>query len=103
MQDIEKTLVIFRMFKEEKEIIAIFPEEPGNYDSNTCSSYVHVGQHGTCDPQYLIQDATYPAYPFQYQDLKEELEKMGYNLVIKKKYQSKHYETRQKSLKQMGE
>ena len=75
--------VIFRKEYPERggEIIAIFPELPG--DSNphrTCLSYVHLGQHGAITLDY--HEFTFPAQPSQYASLKAELESIGYNLRV---------------------
>ena len=45
-QDTEETAVIFRKYPNIRggEVIALFPEIPGDYSGYTCSSYVHVGQ-----------------------------------------------------------
>ena len=82
-KDIKKTKVIFRVFKE-GEVIAIFPEELGTHDHFTCASYMHIGQHASCDPE--IRRITRLAKPEEYADLKAELESIGYNLDIKKRY-----------------
>jgi hypothetical protein len=82
--DTEKTLVIFRKFNND-DVIAIFPELPGDYSRYTCLSYIHVGQHGSCSPNLVIRD-TKPATPAEYEDLRQELTRVGYDLVIKKRY-----------------
>jgi hypothetical protein len=42
-QDTEKTIVIFRKFKNgNKEVIALFPEIAGTLLPETCSSYMHI-------------------------------------------------------------
>lgn len=55
-QDDEITPAVFRKFgkSEGESVIAIFFEEPDTYEPHTCSSYMHVGQHGGCEPWYLI-------------------------------------------------
>lgn len=78
----DKTKVIFRYWK--KDVIAIFPEELGDTDIGNCSSYQHIGQHGSCNPKYIIETSR-PATPDEYNDLKTELESIGYNLEIVKK------------------
>jgi len=42
----EFTKVIFRKFSN-GEIIALFPELPGNNNPSTCLNYMHIGQHGS--------------------------------------------------------
>ena len=70
----EKTIVVFRKW-ENGDVIAIFPEELGDA-VYTCNSYMHFGQHGSCDP-YEIVGQTVPAKPKEYADLQEELENYG--------------------------
>jgi len=79
-----KTKVIFRKFKN-GDVIAIFPEMLGNWKTHTCESYMHIGQHGACDPQYLIDEITKLATPDEYNDLKLELESIGYDLQVCKR------------------
>lgn len=78
----EKALVIFRKFKDTGDVIAIFPEEPSTDAQHECLSYMHIGQHGSCVPKYLMM-VTVPATPEEYEDLKKELEGIGYDLVIR--------------------
>ena len=46
-----------------------------------CSSYLHVGQHGTAHFGYCIGAST-KATETEYAPLKTELEDMGYNLEV---------------------
>jgi hypothetical protein len=92
VKDKEKTKVIFRVF-EDGEVIAIFPEELGNFCLWTCESYMHVGQHGACEPEEVI-NKTRLAKPEEYESLKAELENIGYNLDIKKRYSNDSYKVR---------
>jgi len=83
-KDKEVTRVIFRVFK--GEVIAIFPEILGDINFWNCSSYQHIGQHGSCDPNYIIRGGR-PAKPEEYKGLKNELESNhGYNLKVVKKH-----------------
>ena len=86
-QDEFKTKVIFRKFKE-GDIIAMFPEVVANMNKAVCESYKHVGQHGACS--IFISSFTKQATPEEYNDLKCELESIGYNLDIKKRYNQKY-------------
>ena len=45
-KDKEKTAVIFRRFKNDSTIIALFPYIKWNSSSTYCSSYMHVGLKG---------------------------------------------------------
>lgn len=94
-----KTKVIFRFWKESKDVIAIFPEDTGDMSPYTCSSYEHVGQHGACNPFHII-DSSRLAKPEEYADLKAELENhCGYNLVVIKRNRQEFTEQRRKQLK----
>ena len=84
-QDKNKTKVIF--YINHTGVFAYFPEI--DYDDSfkrngetfkTC--YEHIGQHSGIDPEYVEQDHIRYATPEEYQDLKEELESIGYNLEI---------------------
>ena len=79
------TPVIFRRWPgEDGKVIAIFPTLPGTYDPHTCSSYMHVGQHSSCDPAGLMA-ATEQCPEYLYRDLKRELEAIGYTLEVRKR------------------
>jgi hypothetical protein len=89
------TPVIFRMF--EGECIALFPYEPssGTDGGWTCTSYMHVGQHGGADPRivYRSKRASYE----QYQELKTELESdpYFYRLRVLRRFPADAYKVRQ--------
>lgn len=93
MTDKDVTKVIFRKMKESGEIIALFVEEPGTNKSHTCLAYVHVGQHFVVNPTLVINTSTL-ANQDEYRDLKEELERRGYNLKVIKRYQRSHLNKR---------
>lgn len=82
-KDTFKTKVVFRKYKDNGDILALFPEiDEGNY---ACSCYESVGQHGSADYNHCIS-ITKPAKPEEYVSLQKELESIGYNLDIKKKH-----------------
>lgn len=66
------------LLDDENTVYAYFPTVKHNDTFNTC--YSHVGQHSGCDKEYAKQSL--PATPEQYKDLKEELESIGYNLIV---------------------
>ena len=85
-KDKEVTKVIFRVFTDGysmDDVIAIFPELPGDMEWWTCLSYAHIGQHGSCDINIIRE--TYPALPITYAPLLQELESLGYNLKVCKR------------------
>jgi hypothetical protein len=71
------TSVVFRQFH--GGVIALFPDEEFDLAGNI-SSYEHVGQHGAASPSLV--DELPAATPEQYAALKEELESIGYDLVV---------------------
>lgn len=72
------TPVIIRVWKDTGDWIALFPTIPGNMDSETCMSYMHVGQHGACYPSDVVQ-ATRIADPSEMVTTLRELENVGYD------------------------
>jgi hypothetical protein len=64
----------------ENHVFAYFPNEMYSYDGITRSCYAHIGQHSACHPDYAkeCKEATKE----QYQDLKAELESIGYKLKV---------------------
>ena len=74
------TKIRFRKFKDDS-IIAIFPDLNYPKYTNTksnCMSYMHIGQHGESDYDYLI-DITCSANIEGYSPLLEELNIIGYD------------------------
>lgn len=89
IMDKQTTDVIFRVYKDTGDCVAIFP-----YDIATLcgqvTTYEHVGQHGSCDYSTILK-ITRLAKPEQYADLKKELEThFDYRLkVITRQYHKK--------------
>jgi len=80
-QDTQETPVVFRVM--EGEVIALFPaqHEPGGM----VGSYMRVGQHGPASYEGVVENSR-PASEYEYQDLHDELEGLGYKLrVLRKK------------------
>jgi hypothetical protein len=92
----QKTKVIFRNFG--GETIALFPEELGSNDANTCLSYMHMGQHSAADLLCVICDSK-PASKANQRELMRELQSIGYDLVIPKRH--RFYEWNVKRQKQL--
>lgn len=81
--------VIFRKYKDNGFILALFPYEISH--SNYVVCYEHVGQHGSADYNHCISRLTTPATESEYKDLKKELESIGYNLnVVKRRNYDKY-------------
>jgi len=82
-----KTEVMFRV--EDNEVLAVFPYDIADSQGN-CTCYAHNGQHSACSYEYVLKD-TKPAQ--HYEDLKKELESIGYNLeVIRRREYDKYLE-----------
>jgi hypothetical protein len=77
----EKTVVIFRVWRKEGTVIALFPDIDGD---GHCSSYEHVGQHSPADYK-LVVSKTRLATPEEYADLLKELDQVGYNLDVRQR------------------
>lgn len=87
-----KTKVIFKKITG-GQVIALFPELAGNNNPyKTCLSYVRIGQHGAAHIEWASQMK--PATPMQYASLKVELEQLGYDLQIVKKFSRKMLQER---------
>ena len=69
------TRVIFRKFKKDNEIIALFPDDIVNGE---CMSYMHWGQHSQADYNAVIR-YTKSATEDEYAPLLEELKYIGYD------------------------
>ncbi len=89
----EKVVVLFRKYPE-GDILAIFPEIPSDRWGDECMVYAHLGQHGGGDCQGMMQ-ATKPAKPSEYKDLKRELERIGYALEVRERITRTMREKRQ--------
>lgn len=91
-----KTKVLFRMFQ--GEVLALFPAEASTVGKpQFCSSYAHLGQHSAADPQGVIAGSR-PATPAEYASLKAELERIGYNLDVKRRTSRADYLARKEQL-----
>ena len=94
------TEVIFRRFNKGKEIIALFPAEAGSYDPETCSSYMHMGQHGNAS--VALSSMTKPANLSEPDvlDLYNELQQCGYSLKVVNRFTTKHRSARVAEIKE---
>lgn len=79
----EPTPVIFRVWlANSPNVLALFPDIPWNRQGTLCTSYESCGQHGGADYEGCMTK-TRPAKPREYVDLLEELESIGYRLIVK--------------------
>lgn len=75
----DTTQVVFRRWRDNGDIIALFPEIPSDINGYFCEAYEHVGQHGGAD-YYGVVQATRPVSVEDAAPLAEELTRIGYNL-----------------------
>lgn len=73
------TKVVFRQFKDNGDVIALFPEIPATLNPDTMLSYMHVGQHGAATDVIGI---TKPAAVDDYAALERELKSVGYDDLL---------------------
>jgi hypothetical protein len=99
------TPVIFRKMHRPYggEVIAIFPTDAASYNDYECGCYVHVGQHGTCEPSFIIEHSR-AATDAERADLKAELEgaPYGYRFREYNRLQSKWLDVRRDALARIG-
>ncbi len=88
---VENEPVIFRMFGN-GDVIALFPEIATDVYGYNCNSYMHVGQHSAANP--FLVNSTKLAKPEDYQDLFDELTRLGYDLKVVKKFTYAMQQTR---------
>ncbi len=80
-----RTAVMFRVWRKTKDdpggtVVALFPLE--SEGRGLCSSFEHVGQHGSADYTGVI-GRTRAATPDEYRDLKRELEGAPYRYTLR--------------------
>lgn len=97
---IERTLVIFRKWRDTGDIIALFPEIPSDAHGWFCEAYEHVGQHGGADYHGVIQ-TTKPASAEDAAPLTEELRRIGYSLRTIKRATHQVHEARRSAARSL--
>jgi len=81
----EPTIVIFRVFTTKpRDLIALMPELDGD-GRGTILSYMHIGQHSGAHYDRVI-DMSRPAKPDEYADLLAELQRIGYDPIIRQRH-----------------
>jgi hypothetical protein len=93
----QKTKVVFRRWPRSQggQVLALFPEEPSDFQAFYCMSYERVGQHGAADYVRCLA-VTKPATPNEYDSLKKELESLGYVLDVRKRASSEAFQIRRR-------
>jgi hypothetical protein len=87
------TLVVFRRWRDNGDIIALFPELPADYQGRYCDAYEHIGQHGGACYQGVVE-ATKPVSLEEAVDLIQELQRIGYRLKPIKRASHRVHEAR---------
>jgi hypothetical protein len=77
------TVVTFRKDRE-GVVFALFPELPGDMAGVLCTAYAHLGQHYAAHYDLCVSRSV-PAAPSEYNDLFEELERRGHDLVVRRR------------------
>lgn len=94
MQNKDRIVVVFRKWlNPSRDIIALFPLEPSDVAGIYCMSYEHFGQHGSADYTAAML-RTVTADPEEYAELKAELEKIGYDLDVRRRCPKGAYQIR---------
>lgn len=75
----KRTKVIFRVWRDNGIVIALFPEVEA--DGIYCDSFEHVGQHATANYADVIRRSRL-AKPEEYASLERELERAPYNYQL---------------------
>ena len=78
-----KTSVIFRTYKKDGNVIALFPELPADSSRWHCLSYQSIGQHGAAS--CCIDPDTRPSTKKEVEALSRELRKIGYDLDVRRR------------------
>lgn len=95
------TQVVFRRWRDNGNIIALFPELPADYLGRFCDAYEHIGQHSGAD-YYGVILATKPVSPEDAALLARELERIGYRLRPIKRAARRVHEARQATARSLG-
>ena len=85
----ERTAVIFRKWKSDGDIIALFPKIPSDGSGYHCLSYGRIGQHGGANYR-LVMQATVPTTLKESEPLTKELTAIGYALTPCHRETSRH-------------
>ena len=88
-------VVVFRRWKENGDVIALFPALPADLYGEYCDAYEHVGQHGGADYHGVVQH-TRPCSLNDAADLVTELRRIGYILRPIRRASRVHHEARRR-------
>ena len=88
--------IVFRRWKENGDIIALFPELPADIFGDFCDAYESIGQHGGADYFGVIQQ-TRPCSLNDAANLAAELTRIGYRLRPIRRASYVHHERRRRT------
>jgi len=92
----EADVVVFRRWRDNGTVIALFPELPSDLSGFYCDAYEHVGQHGGADYHGVVQ-RTIPCSSNDAAELAAELRTIGYHLKPMRRASRVHHETRRRT------
>jgi hypothetical protein len=81
-QDLEETIVVFRVYRDSGDLIGLFPGIKDN--PFYCACYLETGAHTWADYEGVIGQSR-PATEEEYEDMVEDLTAQGYRLCVRKK------------------
>jgi hypothetical protein len=86
--------VIIRVWKgDPDDVFALFPTDPADNYGLYCTSYQHIGQHGSADYALCIRNSR-PATKAEARPLLAELRRIGYRPRVLKRANRRHHERR---------
>jgi len=97
----ERTLVVFRRWRDTGDIIALFPQIAADWHGWFCEAYEHVGQHGGAD-YFGVIAATKPATEEDAAPLAEELTGIGYRLLPVKRASRRVHDMRRETARRLA-
>lgn len=97
----KQTVTLFRKFKSDKQVIALFVEQPFKQnDWYSCMSYMHFGQHGESHLPTVMENTDSITTYYGYRDLMAELVSIGYNIKVTDKLLPEYQKSRRATLNQ---
>jgi len=89
-----KDPVVIRVWKgDPDDVFALFPTDPADNYGHFCTSYQHVGQHGSADYCHCIRNSR-PATKAEARPLLIELRRIGYRPRVLKRAARRHHDER---------
>ncbi len=88
-------IVVFRKRKKTGEIVALFPELPGDVFGVHCLAYRHVHHYSAADYHAVIRHSI-PSTPQEFARLARELRLMGHDLRPIRRATDRHHEQRRR-------